>query len=256
LPGNSAESPARKTGCLAEVCRRRARTPGEDSPHGITVTAGTVTVLGCGTVSASFFIVELNPKGYADPDGRSDSSILERVKDLANPIDQFILENREALLTIALGGAQIVVGNALKGGGVGGGILLSGASGGILTPAGVAMGVAAVSAGEALEISGAVTVSAGLAMLASNNGEGNGNWSRQRQNSQKSHNQSDGDDIQKALKKINQETGQNLKIGTNEREAIHKAIREMKTEVNPPGSNQNLSQENLQKAIKYALNIE
>jgi hypothetical protein len=71
LPGNSAESPARKAGCLTGVCRRRVQTPGEDSPHGITVTAGTVTALGCGTVSASFFIVESDPKGYKDPDGNT-----------------------------------------------------------------------------------------------------------------------------------------------------------------------------------------
>jgi hypothetical protein len=71
LPGNNAEPPARKTGCLTEVCRRRAQTPGEDSPHGIAVTVGTFTSLGCGTVSASFFIVEPNPKGYTDPDGKA-----------------------------------------------------------------------------------------------------------------------------------------------------------------------------------------
>ncbi|GHV06725.1 hypothetical protein FACS189485_15730 [Spirochaetia bacterium] len=39
-------------------------------------------------------------------------------------------------------------------------------------------------------------------------------------------------------------------------DAIHKSIADMKAEVNPPGSNQNLSDADLQTAIKNALNIE
>jgi hypothetical protein len=103
LPGNNEESPARKTGCFTEVCRRRAQSPGEDSPHGIAVSSGTVTALGCGTVSASFFIVEPDPKGYTDPDGEADvkpnlllgikahKAFYNAVEDVLNPGEAGIL---------------------------------------------------------------------------------------------------------------------------------------------------------------------
>jgi RHS repeat-associated protein len=110
-----------------------------------------------------------NPITYIDPDGRDGNSFLGRLENLANSVDQFISENKEALLVIAAGGTLIVAGNLLKGGGVAGGVALSGGTGGLGTPAGVALAVAGVSAGGVMEAAGAGMLLAGLAMLASNN---------------------------------------------------------------------------------------
>jgi hypothetical protein len=44
---------------------------------------------------------------FIDPDGRESKSILEKIKETAYSVDQYILENKEALLVIALGGVQI-----------------------------------------------------------------------------------------------------------------------------------------------------
>jgi RHS repeat-associated protein len=112
-----------------------------------------------------------NPVKYTDPDGNSS---VDKFKNFANSVDQFIFENKEALLTIAVGGALIAAGNLLKGGSVGGGVAIAGLSGGLGAPAGVAVAVAGVGAGAVLEATGTITVATGLAMLANNNNYGTG----------------------------------------------------------------------------------
>jgi len=130
-----------------------------------------------------------NPITYIDPDGRDGNSFLGRLENLANSVDQFISENKEALLVIAAGGTLIVAGNLLKGGGVAGGVALSGGTGGLGTPAGVALAVAGVSAGGVMEAAGAGMLIAGLAMLASNNNHESSGGSRSSPQTQGNPNQ-------------------------------------------------------------------
>jgi RNA polymerase-binding transcription factor DksA len=80
-------------------------------------------------------------------------------------------------------------------------------------------------------------------------------WRREQQNSQQSYNRNDQRDISKALKKIENETGAKIKLNSRQLENIRNSIHEVKGQINPPGSNQNLSIDNLVLAIKNALDI-
>jgi RHS repeat-associated protein len=80
-------------------------------------------------------------------------------------------------------------------------------------------------------------------------------WRREQQNSQQSYNRNDQRDIGRALKKIENETGAKIKLNNNQLENIRKSIHEAKGHINLPGSNQNLSMDDLVLAIKDALNI-
>ncbi|MEM5948986.1 hypothetical protein WKV44_10605, partial [Spirochaetia bacterium 38H-sp] len=114
-----------------------------------------------------------NPVKYTDPDGREDRTIntggflggFQRVV-------SFIIDNRDALLTISAGALMVVGGNILKGFGVGGAGTATVGSGGTLAVPAVAAGAAVVATGEALEVTGASTVAVGLTMLASGTNNG------------------------------------------------------------------------------------
>jgi hypothetical protein len=197
-----------------------------------------------------------NPVKYLDPDGNASNQpliqpLILRQMDTVIKIAMFYIENKDAIQKIGIGVLKVAGGVGLGGLGVGGGAGITVGSGGTATLGGVAVAGAAITAGGVYVGAGVADVLDGIVMMA-----GDGNWPRESQNSQRSYNQNDKNDIRKALNKISNETGKKLNIGKKEEDAIHKAIKEMKVQVNPPGSNQNLSEENLQLAIKNALNIE
>jgi hypothetical protein len=148
-----------------------------------------------------------NPITYIDPDGRDGDSFLDKLKNVVNDVDKYILENKEALFLIAFGGAQIVGGNILKGGSVTGGVVIAGVSGGVGTLAGVALAVVGVSAGETLEVTGTVTLAVGLAMLVSNNTGGGSENYREKTKSANADDRKQIDNIAKEAKIDRREFG-------------------------------------------------
>jgi hypothetical protein len=221
------------------------------TPQRYKITEKTVNSAGSGSIFIQILIIRANPLKYTDPDGKTPKMTLEIQIESAVKVMVFLYQNKDSIKKAGEGTTKIAEGLGVASLGVGGGAGITIGSGGTAALGGVALADAAIVTGGALVGAGATDILNSIVLMV-----GDGHWRRENKNSQKSYNQNDWNEIQKALKKINQETGRNIKIGTHERDAIHKAIRDMKAEVNPPGTNQNLSQENLQKAIKYALNIE
>jgi len=106
---------------------------------------------------------------YVDPDGRDIKSLINEIKEAGNSAAQFISNNKEALKFITTGAALMISGNAIKGIGVGGGMTLSLSSAGTLSIVGVGIAAASISAGEALEVTGAGLMGIGVAMMITNN---------------------------------------------------------------------------------------
>jgi hypothetical protein len=196
-----------------------------------------------------------NPVKYIDPDGETPKTVLENHINSATNAIGFFYQKMEAIQKIGIGVAKLAMGIGVValGVGVGGAGTLS--SGGIAISESVAVAHEAIIAGGIYVGAGVADVLDGIVMMSQGNNDG-AKWKRDNQNSQRSYNQNDKNDIRNALNKISKETGQKLNIGGKEADAIHQEIQKMKAEVNPPGSNQNLSVENLQLAIKNALNIE
>jgi hypothetical protein len=149
---------------------------------------------GCGAV---IFIVwsRDNPVKYTDLDGKADRSFIDGIKYFGRSVMNFIDDNDEAIGIIIVGSLQIAGGMLLKGAGITGGGAIAVGSGGTLAIAGVAVGTVAVSAGQALEVSGSITLGIGFAMIAQGNGSGNNNTEREYKDSKSGSHRDKKDDV-------------------------------------------------------------
>ena len=101
-----------------------------------------------------------NPLKYVDPDGRT--------------IRDWYARNRKGLMLVVGGGATIALGYLIAGGSPAGGAAIAAGTGGAGAPAGAAVASAGVAAGKAIAATGGLTLTAGLAMLASDSSGGSG----------------------------------------------------------------------------------
>jgi hypothetical protein len=174
-----------------------------------------------------------NPVKYTDPDGNElkQPLILQQI-DTAVKIAKFIIENKDAIQKIGIGVGKILLGADIATLGTAGSVGITVGFSGATTLGGVALAEGAIVAGGALVGTGIADVLDGIVMMSKGNNDG----IHLKHESQKSYNRNDKNDIKDALNKISNETGQELNIGKKEEETIHKAIQEMKGQVNLPES--------------------
>jgi RHS repeat-associated protein len=193
-----------------------------------------------------------NPVKYVDPDGRESKTLLENLVETATKAIVFMYQSKDARQKIGIGIAKVAMGISIAALGVGGGGVVTLGSGGAAISDGVSVAQEAIVAGGIYVGAGITDVLDGIVMMSQGNENG---WRREPQNTQRSYNSNDQRDIGKAIRRIENETNTKLKISPKEWDSIHQSIGDTKARVNPPGSNQNLSMDDLVDAIKYALDM-